>query len=119
MILTIREFLEKKEIKINRDYRSFIGRKLAKFSIEKKIRYEKVKFNEHIENAHQIEVLEEFFKNNPIPIKNEECDPITLEMIKILPIKLFAKNLKGDKLTTDGSNIFVGRKWIGYWEDKK
>lgn len=115
MNLTIREFLEKKKIKINRDYRVYIGHKLAKFSIEKKIRYEKIQYNEHLENAHQIEVLEEFFKNNPIPIKNEDCQQITLEMIKILPIKLFANNLSGENLTTDGTNIFVGRKWIGYW----
>lgn len=115
MNLTIREFLEKKEIKINGKYRSYIGRKLAKFSIEKKIRYEKVQHNEHFENAHQIEVLEDFFKNNPIPLKTDDCEPITLEMIKILPIKIFATNLSGKNLTTDGENIFVGKKWIGYW----
>lgn len=115
MNLTIREFLEKKGIKINRDYRVYIGHKLANFSIEKKIRYEKVLYNKHFENAHKIEVLDEFFKNNPIPLKTDDCEPITLEMIKILPIKLFATNLSGENLTTDGSNIFLGKKWIGYW----
>ena len=116
MNLTIREFLEKQNIRINRDYRVYTGIRLSRFSIQKKIRYEKVQYNQHFENAYPIEVLEEYFKNNPIPIKNDDCEPINIEMIKLLPIKLFPHDLSGENLTTDGSNIFLGRKWIGYWK---
>ncbi len=102
--------------KIHFSYRKIIGYEIAKKAREEKISYQKIKVDEkYFENHYPNEFLQKYFKDNPIPTFNENCEPITVEMIKLLPIKLFFDTKKNDGLTTDGENIFLEKKWIGHW----
>lgn len=100
---------------MGRSFRTFIGQKVSKFSREKNVVYEKKQFYRNLENYFPEELLEEYFKTNPVPLKTDDCEPITIEMINVLPIKLFRQPKNNEHLTTDGENIFLGKKWIGYW----
>lgn len=98
-------------------FRTFIGRKVAVFSIEKTVNYKKLRHHKSLENHYPIEVLEEYFSLNPVPVKSDDCEPITMEMIKILPIKLLYMPKTNENITTDGTNVFLGKKWIGFWKN--
>ena len=114
-MISIREFSKKNKIVMGRSFRTFIGQKVAKFSREKNVVYEKKQFYRNLENYFPEELLEEYFKINPVPLKTDACEPITIEMISVLPIKLFRQPKNNEHLTTDGENIFLGKKWIGHW----
>jgi len=92
-------------------YRSYIGRKIAKYARENGIEY----FKERNEINYPDGFLEKYFSENPIPVKNKDCEPITLEMIKILPIKMLFKPKTNENLTTDGINVFLRNKCVGFW----
>lgn len=98
---------------IHYSWRGYIGRDIAKKARELGIRYEKI----NNENHYPIEFLESYFLENPVPIKNENCEPITLEMIKVLPIKLLVPTTYDLELTTDGKYIFHKTKCVGYWKN--
>lgn len=117
MNLTLREYEKEINQKIGRYYRCFIGRHIARFSISKNVRFEKIQFGNHLENSFPKEIIDEYFKTNPIPVKHENYEPISLEMIKLLPIRIFHKNLRDENLFTDGKNVFMKDTWIGYWKN--
>jgi hypothetical protein len=96
---------------IHRSYRCFIGKKVAQESRNQKIIYTRI----HNENHYPSEFLDEYFSKNPIPIKNNNCLPITLEMIKELPIKMLFYPNDSENLTSDGINVFFNDKCIGFW----
>ena len=115
-MISIREFSKKNKITMGRTFRTFIGYKVARYSREKNVIYEKKRYYRCLENHFPEELLEEYFKINPVPLKTDFCEPITIEMIDILPIILIRKPITNENLTTDGENIFLGNKWIGYWK---
>lgn len=96
---------------MNKYYRTYIGRIVAKYARENSVEYFKVR-NEIV---YPDGFLEKYFSENPIPIKNNDCEPITLEMIKILPIKMLFTPQTNDDLTSDGVNVFLEDKCIGFW----
>jgi len=105
-----------KNFKKNLDdgYRSFLGRVI---SIEYKLKNIGIKIEKkNNENIYPISFLEEYFLNNPIPEYSENCEPISIEMIKLLPIKTHRMLCKSDNYTTDGINLFNGQnQYMGYW----
>lgn len=97
---------------IHRSYRMFIGRKVAQVARDKKVIYERI----YNENHYPKEFLDFYFLENPVPEKNENCLSITLEMINQLPIQMLFKPENNDNLSSDGFNVFLGDKCIGFWK---
>ena len=99
---------------LDNGYRSVVGLLVVKEYRKKNIGIEIEKKNN--ENIYPVSFLEEYFSNNPIPEYSENCEPITVEMIKVLPIKTYRMLCKSGNYTTDGTSVFNGEKqYIGYW----
>jgi len=108
-MITIRKYTTT----IIKPYRGYLGHIVAQEARNQNIPHEKL----HRENHYPKEFLDEYFKNNPTPTFNENCEPITIEMIKMLPIKIFRWPENNENLTSDGNHVFLGKKCIGFWTE--
>ncbi|WP_395073803.1 hypothetical protein [Flavobacterium sp.] len=104
--------IKKFDPKINEDFRTFIGQLISEEARKQKIEYIKKKNENHYPN----EFLNQYFRENPISYENENCEKITVEMIKLLPIRMFTNKYVEDQLTTDGSYIFHKTRMVGKWK---
>jgi len=109
-MITIRKYTTT----VIKPYRGYIGHAVAEYARNKNIPHEKL----HRENHYPKEFLDSYFKKNPAPTFNRKCKPITIEMMKLLPmIKLFVCPQSDENLTSDGKYVFLGKKAIGFWKN--
>jgi len=108
-MITIRKYTTT----VIKPYRGYLGHIVAEQARKQNIPHEKL----HRENHYPKEFLDSYFKKNPAPIFNKKCKPITIEMMKLLPIKLFVWPESDENLTSDGKYVFLGKKAIGFWKD--